>query len=68
MGPHFSIFRSLRRSGTQRKHKQVSSDVPSSAGLKRQQQMQNVFGKIMVVVVFGLSLIKIPLKLPASPS
>ena len=42
-------------SGTQRNHKDFSCDVPSNAVLVWH-QMQNFFWKIMVVVVFGLSL------------
>ena len=45
----------LLHSGTQRNHKDFSSDVPSNAVLVWH-QMQNFFGKIMVVVVFGPSL------------
>ena len=40
---------------TQRKHKDVSSDAPSKADLMAH-QMKTFFWKIMVVVVFGLSL------------
>ena len=45
----------LLHSETQRNQKDFSSDVPSNAVLVRH-QMQNFFGKTMVVVVVGPSL------------
>ena len=51
----------LLHSGTQRNHKDFSSDVPSNAVLVWH-QMQNIFWKIMVVVVFGPSLLKVHAK------